>query len=67
MVSAVFCCQTLPGSPAALDITMDELVIKDDALVVLKIVVESLVELTAPLPAQVNVGYFAVITLYESN
>ena len=46
---------------------MDELVIKDDALVVLKIVVESLVELTAPLPAQVNVGYFAVITLYESN
>ena len=55
------CCR---GSPAA-DITMDELV-KDDALVVLKIVVESLVELTVPVPARVNVGDFGEITLYTS-
>jgi hypothetical protein len=44
---------------------MDELV-KDDALVVLKIVVESLVELTVPVPARVNVGDFGEITLYTS-
>ena len=56
--------QLLRGSPAA-DITMDELV-KDDALVVLKIVVESLVELTVPVPARVNVGDFGEITLYTS-
>ena len=59
------CCGllSLPGSPAA-DITMDELVI-DDELVVLK-VVESLVEFTVPAPARVNLWYFGVITLYKS-